>query len=209
MSGLSDRGIVLTLGACIVAFGVGMSLRQSFGIWLGTGSAAVLSMAVIAASDPSARTRLFRGWSARACLAGLAVGMGMSIATWVLYPLSAQLIPGIEREVTELYTLLREPPGPVRALPVLALVVATEELVWRGLALDLFIRRLRPGQAVLAAAALSILPQLALQSLLLVAVGFSCALVWGWLRVKYVGLAAPLIAHLLWDLLVFVLFPVV
>ena len=208
MSRLSNRGLILTLGACIAAFGLGMALRRSFGIWLGTGSAAMLCLAILVAADPSMRTRLLRGWSAPAWFAGLVVGLGMALATWLLYPLSTRIIPGLEGEVTELYALLRQPPGPVRALPLLVLVVATEELLWRGLALDLFLRRLRPGWAILAAASLSILPQLALQSPLLPAVGFACASIWGWLRVQYNGLAAPLLAHLLWDLLVFVMFPV-
>ncbi len=208
MSGLSDRALLLTLGACIATFGLGMALRQSFGIWLGTASAALLCIAIMAAADPSSRTRLVRAWSVPACFAGLAVGMGMALATWLLYPLSTRIIPGLEGEVTALYGLLRQPPGPVRALPLLVLVVATEELLWRGLALDLFLRRLRPGSAILAAAALSVLPQLALQSTLLPVVGFACASIWGWLRVQYNGLAAPLLAHLLWDILVFVLFPV-
>jgi membrane protease YdiL (CAAX protease family) len=43
---------------------------------------------------------------------------------------------------------------------------------------------------------------------LLVAVALACGLVWGGLRVYTRGIAAPLIAHLVWDLLVFVLFPV-
>ncbi len=43
---------------------------------------------------------------------------------------------------------------------------------------------------------------------LLVIVALLCGLVWGALRVWTHGLLAPLIAHLTWDLLVFVLFPV-
>ena len=52
------------------------------------------------------------------------------------------------------------------------------------------------------------LPQVAFRSPLLVLVAFVCGMVWGLLRVRTGGLAAPLVAHLVWDILVFVLFPV-
>jgi hypothetical protein len=55
---------------------------------------------------------------------------------------------------------------------------------------------------------LYVLPQIAFRSPLLVIVALSCGLVWGALRVRTRGLLAPLVAHLTWDLLVFVLFPV-
>jgi membrane protease YdiL (CAAX protease family) len=53
-----------------------------------------------------------------------------------------------------------------------------------------------------------VLPQIAFRSPLLVVVALVCGLIWGALRVWTKGLVAPLLAHLLWNLLVFVLFPV-
>jgi membrane protease YdiL (CAAX protease family) len=88
------------------------------------------------------------------------------------------------------------------------LVVAAEELVWRGLAIDLFSKSLGRSGAVLLASLVYVLPQIAFRSPLLVIVALSCGLVWGGLRVRTGGLLAPLVAHLTWDLLVFVLFPV-
>ena len=107
-----------------------------------------------------------------------------------------------------LYALLREPPGPIRAFPVLLLVVAAEELVWRGLAIDLFSKAWGPWCAVLLSALLYVLPQVALGPALLMIVALLCGLLWGALRVRFGSLAAPFIAHLIWDLLVFVLHPV-
>ena len=62
--------------------------------------------------------------------------------------------------------------------------------------------------AVLLSAFIYVLPQIAFRSPLLVVVALLCGLVWGALRVWTKSLVAPLAAHLLWDLLVFVLFPV-
>jgi membrane protease YdiL (CAAX protease family) len=205
-----DRAIrmdrtILTL--CVLAFCVAMGLRQTVNIWLGTGTAAIVSVALLRWSGGAQALRL-RALSASGAVWGLAVGAAMSIATWVLYPISAELIPAIQAEVPKLYALLRQPPGPVWAFPVLVLVVTAEELVWRGLAIDLLGKtgtRVRP---VLISSLIYMLPQVAFRSPLLVLVAFLCGMVWGLLRVRTGGLTAPWVAHLSWDVLVFVLFPV-
>lgn len=196
------------LAACIAAFCVPMALSGRLNIWVGTGAAAVTSVILLWVGQ---RPALAKGWrtpSASAVAFGAVVGVVMSLATWWLYPVSVSIVPPIQREVETLYALLRQPPGPVRAFPILLLVVAAEELVWRGLAIDLFSKSLGARRAVFVSALLYVLPQVALGSPLLIAVAASCGLLWGALRVQSQGLAAPFIAHLVWDILVFVIFPV-
>lgn len=184
-----------------------MGLREVLNIWIGTGSAAVISILLLRrlSSPPSLQAS---DDLVRSGMTGLLVGLVMSIATWGLYPISVDFFPAIGVEVPKLYGLLRQFPGPVWAFPVLVLVVGAEELVWRGLAIDLFSKSLGRWGAVLLASLLYVLPQIAFRSPLLVIVALSCGLVWGGLRVWTRGLLAPLVAHLTWDLLVFVLFPV-
>lgn len=132
----------------------------------------------------------------------------MSLATWWLYPLSVSAFPPIQTEVETLYALLRQPPGPIQAFPLLVLVVVAEELVWRGLAIDFFSASFGASRAVVISSLLYVLPQIALRSPLLVIVALLCGSLWGTLRVRTGGLVAPFVAHLVWDLLVFVMFPV-
>ncbi len=198
-------GIVLVL--CIVAFCLAMGLREVLNIWIGTGTAAVISMLLLRRL-PSPPSLQANHDPLRGGIVGLMVALAMSMATWLLYPLSVDFVPAIGVEVPKLYALLRQFPGPVWALPVLVLVVAAEELVWRGLAIDVFSKSLGPSRAVVLAALVYVLPQIAFRSPLLVIVALLCGLVWGALRMWTRGLLAPLIAHLTWDLLVFVLFPV-
>lgn len=199
------EGTVLAL--CVAAFSLAMGLREVLNIWIGTASAAVISIVLLRrlSSPPSLQEN---DDPVRSGIAGLLVGLFMSMATWTLYPISIDFIPSIGLEVPKLYGLLRQFPGPVWACPVLALVVGAEELVWRGLAIDLFSKSLGASGAVLLASLLYVLPQIAFRSPLLVVVAVTCGLVWGALRVWTHGLTAPLVAHLTWDLLVFVLFPV-
>lgn len=198
----------VALAACVAAFCVAMGLREVLNIWIGTGAAALASILVLwLGARPVVRSNL-KPPTAASLIAGLAVGLVMSLATWWLYPVSVSVFPPIQTEVETLYALLRQAPGPVRALPLLFLVVAAEELVWRGVAIDLFSKSFGPWRAMLFSALLYVLPQLALRSPLLIIVAFLCGLLWGSLRVQTRGLAAPLIAHLVWNILVFVMYPV-
>lgn len=198
----------VALAACVAAFCVAMGLREVLNIWIGTGAAALASILVLwLGARPVVRSNL-KPPTAASLIAGLAVGLFMSLATWWLYPVSVSVFPPIQTEVETLYALLRQAPGPVRALPLLFLVVAAEELVWRGVAIDLFSKSFGPWRAMLFSALLYVLPQLALRSPLLIIVAFLCGLLWGSLRVQTRGLAAPLIAHLVWNILVFVMYPV-
>ena len=203
-----EKAEALALAACVTAFCVAMGLREVLNIWIGTGAAALISvLALWIGARPVLRSNLGTP-AATNLIVGVAVGVLMSLATWWLYPISVSVFAPIQTEVETLYALLRQAPGPVRAFPLLFLVVAAEELVWRGVAIDLFSKRLGPWRAMFFSALLYVLPQVALRSPLLIIVALCCGLLWGALRVRTRGLAAPFVAHLVWDVLVFVWHPV-
>lgn len=200
----SSAGVLVL---CVLAFCVAMGLREQVNIWLGTGAAALTSLVLLRSFFASRSDGMWQV-TRRDMLVGIGTGVVMSLATWALYPVSGELVPQIHTEVPKLYAMLRQTPGPVAAFPVLVLVVLAEEMVWRGLAIDVFACG-QPGiRAVLLSAVVYTFPQIAFRSPLLVVVALACGLVWGALRVRTRGLVAPLLAHLTWDLLVFVLFPV-
>ncbi len=203
-----QRSRAVVLAACVSVFCVVMGLRAELNVWIGTGAAATLSMFLVwLGARPSARDLLgAKPWVGLAV--GAAAGVVMSLATWGLYPLAVDVLPPVRGEVETLYALLRQPPGPVRAFPLLLLVVAAEELVWRGLAIDVFTPLLGEWSAALMAALLYVLPQIAFRSPLLMVVALLCGLLWGALRVRTGGLVAPFVAHVLWDALVFIAYPV-
>lgn len=198
---------IRVLALCITAFCLAMGLRGVLNIWIGTGAAALVSVLLLRRLADDIPARWFPT-SVSATIAGIAIGLSMAVGTWLLFPVSAQVVPAIGVEVPKLYELLRQPPGPVWAFPILFFVVLAEELVWRGLAIDVFERSGGPARAVLLASLVYVLPQIAFRSPLLVVIALVCGAIWGTLRVTTNGLTAPLIAHLTWDILVFVLFPV-
>ena len=204
----TNRTGAFVLATCIGAFCVAMGLRAELNVWIGTGSAAATSVLLLWRFARPTGDLLRGGSLLGGVVLGVAVGVAMSVATWVLYPLAIEVLPPVEVEVETLYGLLREPPGPIRAFPLLLFVVGAEELVWRGLAVDVFAPKFGPWRASVIAALLYTLPQIAFRSPLLIVVAFLCGLVWGGLRVRTGGLTAPFVAHVVWDALVFVVFPV-
>ncbi len=204
---MKAKRVVLAL--CVGAFCIAMGLREEVNIWVSTGAAAIASM-VLLSLVRRPKSASFTTWPPPifAVTVGAAAGLLMSMMTWGLYPLSVEVFPPIEQEVVTLYRLLRQPPGPQQAFPLLLVVVVAEELVWRGLAIDVFSRSVGPWWAVVASAFVYVLPQVAFRSPLLMLVALMCGLVWGALRVRFKGVAAPLTAHIVWDLLIFVVYPV-
>lgn len=143
---------------------------------------------------------------------GLAVGMVMTASTYAGYPVAAGIDAGVATGVSDLYAQL-ELGHPVMALPLVSIVVAGEELLWRGVLLE----GLTPGppyrQRWLASIAIAsgvyATAQLGFGSVLLVAVAFGCGAVWSALRLHTGELVAPLLAHGIWSAFVLWLVPLV
>ena len=145
---------------------------------------------------------------AREAAIGAGLGVLMALATQILAPIALRIVPSALPEIQALYGNLRHEPGPVGALPVLALAVLTEEVIWRGVTLRWLKVRARPWAAVGGAAVLYAIPQIASHSALLFALALGCGLLWGAIRVWRHSLAAPIACHFVWNLIVFVFWPI-
>lgn len=190
---------------CIVVWLAAGACAEFVGIWVAIGSAAIALGLGVLAFDHAASRRALRP-SVRLVSIGLAAGVGMSVATYLAYPLVTQFFPFVATQTAFLYAAFRVPPAVVAAL-VLVPVIIGEELVWRGVIQGALIARFGRVRGVALAAfgyGLAVAP---LGSPVLVFVAFACGLVWGALREASYSLVPPLLAHLLWDLLVLVLLP--
>ncbi len=178
---------------------------RSFGLWPAMGSAAIaLGLAVLSAAPRNSQAALRPRPSL--VLMGIAFSAAMTGATYLLYPPLARLWPFIAQETGVLYAAFRAP-SPLIAALALPLVVAGEELVWRGAVQDAFVRRLGATAGIILAAVVYALAIAPFGSPVLVAVSLACGLAWGVLRAASGSLVPTLIAHLLWDLVVLVWSP--
>jgi membrane protease YdiL (CAAX protease family) len=199
-----SRATWLALASVLVWLAAAWSAAQ-LGIWTAMGGAAILLGAAVVLLDRRGSTALLRP-SPRLVLMGAAAGGAMAVATHVIYPWLSRDVPLVATETARLYAAFRAPSRGVAAL-LLAPIVLGEELVWRGAVQTALARRLGAWGSVVPAAVLYALGHAPIGSPLLVAVALGCGLVWSALRAATESLVPGLTAHLLWDVLVLLWFP--
>jgi hypothetical protein len=174
--------------------------------WLVTGLAGAMAIALARFVDATALRRRLEPAPAPVVL-GLAVGLAMVAATFLIWPLLERGMPALGGAIAQAYRPLSDWPGARGAVPVIALVVIAEELVWRGVLIEHLEARSVGVRRIALAAAIYASTQLATGSILLVCVALACGAAWTALRLYTGSLLAPLLAHLVWALAVFVVRP--
>lgn len=156
----------------------------------------------------------------RALAVGALSGVLMVVVTHLGYRVVAQLWPDVVPETAALLALLNVVgfSGWARAL-LIATIASSEELVFRGLlptspapsASASPSTRWRPGpRQILVFVGLTVLYALTtapLGSGLLIGCALVCGLIWGALRLTTGSLIVPILAHLIWDMGVMILWP--
>ena len=198
----SNPLIVLLVGS--FAMGAAWRLTPEYGPWWCHGIAEPLSLFVALKWGANRGfVRRIAGWGVGA----IAFGVLLSLMSRYLTPLAVNFIPDLGQELSQLYLTLDRPPGPAKAMPILALTVLNEELIWRGTLVDWCQRRLSPLQTVMAATVAYVLPVTMSGSPLLVAVAIVLGSLLTVQRLICRTWAAPFITHLTWAILVYVIRP--
>ena len=200
-TGLS-RSAWLALGSIVVWL---LANAGTVDIWLANGGAALVLGIAALLVERRASTALLKP-NATLVLLGVGIGALMVAATYELYPLVSHRWPFVGPDMARLYAAFRAPSTGV-ATAALVPVVVGEELVWRGVVQEVFVRRLQVARGVTVAALVYALAQAPLGSPSLVVAAFSCGLVWGALREATGSLVPTLVAHLLWDFVVLLWMP--
>lgn len=198
------RGGPLALASALVWLAASASTGP-LGIWKAIGGAAVALGVAVLLLDRRASTALLRP-SPGLVLLGAAAGGVMAAATYLLHPPLARLLPFVAADTARLYSAFRAPSAAVASMALVPVVIG-EELVWRGVVQASLVHRLGARSGIALAAAAYALVHVPLGSPVLVAAAFSCGLAWGVLRATTASLVPALVAHLLWDALVLLWFP--
>lgn len=189
----------------------------SISLWLTSGAAGAVILALgLWAAGRRIVPRLLpglRGGPKRRFAAslgiGLAAGVVMVVATHLGFRWLGAALPFLGPAVEGLYGDLQAPPGPVAALPVVALVVLAEEVMWRAVLLDALRPRIGAGAALAASVATYALPQVIAGNWALLAAALGGGALWGALYLLRRDLVAPFACHLLWDVAIFVVWPLI
>ncbi len=91
----------------------------------------------------------------------------------------------------------------------LVMIVAAEEAFWRGVVTRFTTERLGIAFGIVAGAALYTLAHAATMNPLLLGAAFGCGLYWGLLAAATDDLTAPIVSHLVWDVMLMFVTPLV
>ncbi len=185
----------------VIVWAIAAWLTRDYGIWVSIGMSAVLLAA--AAIGVEGRVLAGRGSHRRGALVGFGAGLLMAWATALLYAPVTARFPALGADAALLYTAFSQP-GYALTLLLLPLIVTAEEVVWRGTMHAVLERRLSPAGTVVFGTLLyaAVLVPTGSPTLVLTALGAGAC--WTALRAVTNSLAAAVVAHLVWDLLVLV-----
>lgn len=193
--------------ALIASWSMAAFLSRAVGIWLAIGPTAIVLGIAALLLQRRELTAIARP-EPRLLLLGAAAGVAMAGATYVVFPLLAHFAPSLIAETRRLI-LAFERPGVVAGLLFLPLVVAGEEIVWRGVVYGWLDRRLSWPATVLAGTVLYALAHAPVGSSVLVLACLCAGLCWNLARFWTGSLAAVYVTHMLWDVIVLVVAPLV
>lgn len=201
------RSLEAFAAAAFFIWTLGALASRWVGIWPGVGGTAVLlGLAALRLQKPLLLYLLQpRLWTISV---GILAALVMIPATYLLYGPASLLPLQVPAQTELLYARFRDASTLVM-LVLLPFCVVSEELIWRGVVQEALERRLGPWGGLIGAALAYAAAHVLVGSTLLPAIGLACGLFWGYLRMTTRGLVAPLLCHMLWDLVVFSLFPLV
>lgn len=179
-----------------------------YGIWIANAMAGAMAIG-FSRWALAGQLRDILGWSRRNLVWGLTLGAVLVVATQVAARLLLAHMPPVLEETRRLYAVLDTPPGPLRAAPIIWLVVIAEELVYRGVVTTWCARSGSTWFALIASTALYVIPLVASGSWLLVVIGLSLGTLWTFVRLRSGGILISLVSHALWSCSTFVAFPLI
>jgi uncharacterized protein len=194
--------------ACTLAFGAALAARELVNPWL---SNAAVAAATLGLSGFILGRRLSALLTPRlwGTIAAIALGALLVVLTHAGYLVMAGLFPAFEDAVAALYLDIEDsPPGWITAL-LIVVVVGAEELLWRGVAVELLVRRVSRAYTLAIAPALYAVPQVIGGSWLLLATALALGLVFTAQRLHTGRLIDPLLTHAIWSVSVFYAVPLV
>lgn len=197
---------VVTLVVSTVAFAAALTLRDLVDPWRSTAIAAVLGGA-LSAWTLGPRLRPLLRVTLRGVATSVLLGAALVAATHAAFALVRLAAASLAGTVRDLYVSIDLGVGRLPLALLTALIVIGEELVWRGVAVELV--RDRPRLTIAAiSVALYVAPQLPGHVPVLIAAAAGLGSVFAAQRLATGRLTDSILTHAIWSVAVFVVVPV-
>jgi membrane protease YdiL (CAAX protease family) len=199
------RGAV-TLVVATLGFALALAFRDRVDPWRSTATAAAVGVAMSAWTLGPRLRRLF-ATTPRQILAPVGLGVALVVATHGGFQMIRLLAPDLAVTVRGLYVSIDLGDSQLALAALTAFIVLGEELVWRGVAIDV-VGACRSKLAVAAiSVALYVAPQLPGHVPVLIIAAAGLGSVFAAQRLATGRLIDSLITHAIWSVAVFVLWP--
>lgn len=194
------------------------TLPLAFGLWFVTfavpagnfwlklcASASVLAILGLRSSWGERKT-LF-GFKPRLLWLGLTSALVLYGIFWVGKHASAQILPFAPREISNIYVTRSQLSPWLIAVLLFGIMGPAEEIYWHGFIQRILRLHLGAARGVLLTTAVYALVHIFASNFMLVVAAGVCGLFWGLLYQREQSLLPVIISHSIWDVLIFVIFP--
>jgi len=206
VTGASKPRAIITLVVATCGFAVALALRERIDPWRSTAIAAAISIA-LSLWTLGPRLRGLCAITPRGALAAIALGVLLVAATHVAFRITLVASPDLALAIRDLYASIDVGAHRLTLVALTTVVVIGEELVWRGVAIEVLTGPRPPLQVAATSVALYVLPQLAGHVPLLIVAAFGLGSVFAAQRLVTGRLVDPLLTHAIWSVAVFVVLP--
>lgn len=200
------RRLYIGLGLAAALWGAVFALNP-FNFWIEITAATLIvaGFAVYAGRDELKGLFTHRSGTIIAGIAGaIFLYVIFVIGAWI----SREMLPFAHGQIGSIYEIRDLAPRWVVVLLLAAIIAPAEEIFWRGYVQSTLAFRFGDVRGWLLMAAVYSLVHIWSWNFMLVASAFVCGLSWGYLLYRFKSLLPCLISHVLWDLAVFVYYPI-
>ena len=206
MTGAAKTRAIITLVVATCGFAVALALRERIDPWRSTAIAAAVASA-LSLWTLGPRLRDLCAITPRGALAAITLGVALVAATHVAFRIALVASPDLALTIRDLYASIEVGAHRLTLVALTAVVVIGEELVWRGVAIELLAGPRPPLHVAATSVALYAVPQLAGHVPLLIVAAFGLGSLFAAQRLVTGRLVDPLLTHAIWSIAVFVVLP--
>lgn len=208
----SGRSTVLLAILAAVLFGPLMARRRlgPLDFWWGMSLAVIALVTLSCLADKSQRSYSLQDWREGV---GKKIGLGLLSALllygifWFGNTFSRAVLPSAGKEIEAVYAFRQNATAIRIGLLIVLIIGPGEELFWRGFLQRRCQNRLGHSSGWLLAAGFYALVHVGSRNLMLVLSALVCGLYWGALYARFRSVILVAVSHTLWDLLIFIIFP--
>ncbi|MDK2821805.1 MAG: protease family protein [Clostridia bacterium] len=150
----------------------------------------------------------FNQINGRAILIGLATAVILYLVFWVGNIVSRWLFSFAGEQIAGVYGNKAQAPAYLITLMIVFVIGPAEEIFWRGFIQGRFMEKWGEWTGLLAGAVAYTFVHIWSGNLILMLAALICGLFWGWLYKQTGSLVPGIISHVVWDVVIFILFPV-